>query len=365
MLKEDEIINLFISLAKIEGLSKNEKNVAEFIKDFLGQFKLTVIEDNANKYDGGNTGNVICKVNGGGRFVFLSHMDTARSTGNLNPIIENGRIKSDETTILGADNRAGIAAILYALKKSFENGQPSKSFTLAFTICEETTLSGSKNLSLDDNIEMGFVFDSHLDPGHFIVKSPGALMFSIKIKGKPAHAGIEPEKGINAIECAAKSISKIKQGRIDEETTVNFGKIIGGEATNVVPYEVNIEGEIRSFVIEKIENQLGLIRRIFDQEAQTSGCSVELKYHWDFKPYQIHPDWEVFQKIKDAIKSTGLEPKQSISFGGSDANSLNEKGIHTVNIGIGAKNPHSNQEYILIDHLVMASKIAYHLMNYE
>lgn len=361
----NEITNLFTSLAKIEGLSGNEKNVADFIKNFLKQFNLSVYEDDAKRIDGGNSGNLICQVNGGGDFVLLSHMDTARSTKNLKPIIENGKIKSDETTILGADNRAGITAILYALKKSFENGKPQKSFTITFTICEETTLSGSKNLMLDENIKMGFVFDSHLDPGNFIIKSPGAMMFKIEIKGKPAHAGIEPEKGINAIECAAKAIANIKQGRIDEETTLNFGKINGGEATNVVPHYVVIEGEIRSFDESKVNKQFETLREKFLNEAKLCGCSVEFEAHWDFKPYQINPEWEVYKKIKKSIEAIGLEAKEAISFGGSDANSLNAKGIHTVNIGIGAKNPHSNQEYVLIEHLIQASKIAYWLMNYE
>lgn len=365
MFDKNEIINLFISLAKIEGLSGNEKNVAGFIKNFLRQFNLAVYEDDANKIDSGNSGNLICKVNGGGDFVLLSHMDTARSTQNLKTIIENGKIKSDETTILGADNRAGITAILYALKKSFENGKPQKSFTIAFTICEETTLSGSKNLMLDDDIKMGFVFDSHLDPGNFIFKSPGAMMFKIQIKGKPAHAGIEPEKGINAIECAAKAIARIKQGRVDEETTLNLGKIFGGETTNVVPQNVIIEGEIRSFNEDKVIEQFNNLKEVFFNESKLSGCKVEFESHWDFKPYQINPNWEVYKKIKKSIDAVGLQANEAISFGGSDANSLNEKGIQTVNIGIGAKNPHSNQEYILIEHLIQASKIAYSLMNYE
>lgn len=362
---KNEIINLFLTLAKIEGQSGNERDVSNFIRMYLSKFNLTPFEDTANQIDGGNSGNLICEINGGGNFVLLSHMDTARPTRDLVPVVLDGKIKSDGTTILGADNRAGITAILYALTKSFENSRSIKPFTIAFTICEETSLSGSKNLSLSENIKMGFVFDSHLDPGNFIIKSPGAMMIKIKVKGKAAHSGIEPEKGINAIEIAARAISKIKQGRIDEETTLNFGKISGGEGTNVVPQLVLIEGEIRSFDLKKVEYQYNSIVEIFKSEAQSFNGEVELEYHWDFKPYEINPEWGVYKKIKNAIKNVGLEPKESISFGGSDANSLNEKGIQSVNIGIGAKNPHSNQEFILIEDLVLASKIAYKLMNYE
>ncbi len=365
MFDAKEIVELFLSLARIEGLSGNEKEVANFIRNFCNHPEIEIIEDDANKIDGGKSGNLICRINGGGNFILLSHMDTASSTKNLNPIIMEGKITSDGTTILGADNRAGIAAILYALKKSLENKEKLKPFTIAFTICEETTLTGSKFLKPTPNIKMGFVFDSHLDPGKFIVSSPGALMFKISVHGKPAHAGIEPEKGINAIEVAAKSIVRIKQGRIDEETTLNFGKIIGGEATNIVPAKVLIEGEIRSFDMIKINEQFDFIKNVFEEECNKKGCEFKIESRWDFKPYKINSDMDVYKKIKNAIKKAGLEPEESISFGGSDANSLNEKGIQTVNIGIGAKNPHSNQEYILISDLIKASKIAYQLMNYD
>ncbi|MGB9663983.1 MAG: M20/M25/M40 family metallo-hydrolase [Ignavibacteria bacterium] len=361
----NEIVSLFISLAKIEGLSRNEGDVSKFIKEFISPFNLRFFEDGANQIDGGNSGNLICEINGGGDFVLLSHMDTARSTKNLSPIIQNGILKSDGTTILGADNRAGITAILYALKKTFENGKPLRPFTIAFTICEETTLSGSKFLKLNDRIKMGFVFDSHLDPGNFIIKSPGALIFKIKIKGKASHAGINPEKGINTIEIASKAISKIKQGRIDEETTLNIGKIYGGEATNVVPELVILEGEIRSFTSSKVNTLILSVQNIFENEAKNAGAGIEFDFKWDFKPYQINPEWDVYKKIVNAITKSGLKPEEKISFGGSDANSLNEKGIPAVNIGIGAKNPHSNDEYILIKHLIEASKIAYQLMNYD
>lgn len=358
-----ELIDLFVSLAKISGLSGEEKDVAKFITNYLKEVKSQTFNGEFQIQEN-KIGNLICKVNGGGDFVLVSHMDTARSTKNLKPIVLADRICSDGTTILGADNRAGIAAILYALKKSIETNSKLKSFTIAFTVCEETTLSGSKNLELDSNIKYGFVFDSHLDPGNFILSSPGALSFSINIIGIAAHAGIEPEKGINAIEVSARAISKIQQGRIDEETTLNIGTIVGGDATNVVPANVELKGEIRSFDLQKIEKLFKEVTTIFKIECQKSGCQLFIDNSWDFKPYKINENDEVSRRIKLAIIRAGLKPNEAISFGGSDANSLNEKGITTTNIGIGAKNPHSNEEYILINHLIQASQIAFNLMNY-
>ncbi len=358
------LIQLFLDLVKIEGLSGNEKNVASYIKDFLTKLGFEYFEeDDAHLIDGGNQGNLICPVYGGGDFVLVSHMDTARTTKGINPVIEDGKIKTDGKTILGADNRAGITAILYALQHALNEGKKIKPHTIVFTICEETSLSGSKNLKLNNqNIRKGFVFDSHLEPGYFIVASPGALFFNFIVKGKPAHSGIEPEKGINAIQAAANAISKIKQGRLDDSTTLNIGKIKGGEAVNVIPAYVEIEGEIRSFELEKIQKYFNELTSIFKDETSASGCEFIMNSSWDFKPYKISSESEVYRSIKEAIEKSNLLPKESISFGGSDANSFNARGIECVNIGIGAKNPHSNDEYILIEHLMQASIIAYHLI---
>lgn len=359
---DERLIEIFCDLIKIEALSGSEKPVTDFIVSFLRRLKLNPIIDNSAVLSGGNSGNLLCKLGNGGNFALISHMDTARSTLNVKPQIGNGKITSDGTTVLGVDNRAGIAAILYAIERGIKNKIPLKDFTIAFTTQEETTLAGSRNILFEDTIQMGFVFDSHMRPGNFICESCGAAGFKLKIIGKAAHSGIAPEKGIDSIKITSNAISELEFGRIDKDTTANIGIIKGGTAVNVVPELTEIEGEVRSMIPDKIINKLEEIKRKFENKADEVGGKIDFKYWWDFKPYRINPESDIFRKISETISKVGLEPKPQISWGGSDANSLNEKSIACVNLGIGAENPHSNDEFILLEDLQKSSEIALELM---
>lgn len=361
-MEHQRLIEIFLDLVKINALSGCESPVAEYIKSFLKTLNFNPYEDNSKKITNSNTGNLICKCGTGGDMLLLSHMDTAAKTDGIKPKVVEDRIVTDGTTILGADNRAGIAAILYSIEKAILEKKELKDFTLAFTTCEETTLGGSKNLELNGSIKKGFVFDSSYRPGKFIYSSCGAKTFNVVINGKASHSGLEPEKGINSILAAANAISKIQQGRIDKDTTVNIGKFSGGSGVNIVPEKSFIEGEIRSFNIGTVENISSYIKDIFEKEASELKAFAEFSDQWDFEPYTHSLDDEVILEIKEAIESTGIEAKPVVSFGGSDANSLNGKGIKAVNIGIGAQNPHSVDEFILIEDLIKTAEIAGYLI---
>lgn len=358
----NDLIELFLQVAKIDALSGREKSIAEFIKSFLSKYNYKIIEDSSAKFSKSNSGNLICRVGDGGDFVLTAHMDTARPTADLKPEIKNDRIVSSGDTVLGVDNRAGVAVLLYLLRKVANDNAKTKDFTVAFTTCEETTLLGSRNLELNGKIKKGFVFDSAYRPGSFINKACGAVGFKITITGRASHSGIDPEKGINAIEIAARAICCIKQGKIDEGTTLNIGKISGGSAVNVVPDNVLIEGEIRSFYQDRIIELIKEIKSKFDYESKLSGGKIAFDYDWDFKPFIINEDSEVYQNTINVIRKVGLIPEPKISLGGSDANSLNRNGIESVNLGIGAQNPHSNEEFILIEDLKKIAEIAFELI---
>ncbi len=361
-MNEKNLIELFLRLAKIDALSGQEKSVAHFIKAFLAQYNYNVIEDDSNQKSKSNSGNLICKVGNGGDFILLSHMDTARTTKNVNPVILSDRITSGGDTVLGVDNRVGIAVILYTIEKLHKQKINHKDFTIAFTTCEETTLLGSKNLDVNGSIKMGFVLDSAFQPGTFINSASGAMGFDVRIIGKATHSALDPEKGINAIEIAAKAISKIKQGRIDFDTTVNLGTIKGGSATNVIPDQVEINGEVRSFKTKKIKKIVENIKNCFETEAEKLSAKVIFKSDWDFMPYTVPEGDDVFIKTSDILKKVGLDPKPVTSLSGSDANSLNSMGIKAVNLGIGAQNPHSNDEFILLEDLYKTAEIVLELV---
>ena len=356
-----KLVDLFLDIVPIDGLSGNEKPVADYIRNFCKQYDIEVLEDTAHKESGGSSGNLICKIGNGGKTVLLAHMDTARPTRNAKPVVADDRIISDGTTVLGADNRAGVAILLHTISRAMEALTSPPDFTIAFTICEETTLMGSKKIELKHS-DMVYVFDSALRPGNFIYRSYGAQSFKSTITGKAAHSGIAPENGISAIKIAARAIDEIATGRIDELTTVNIACIKGGEAINVVPDTTVVEGEVRSIKPGNIREQMHYIQTQFECAAHGLGGQVNFTQQWEFEPYTINPDTGIYNRIKKAIEAVGIDAIPAISAGGSDANYLNAKGMPTINIGIGAQNPHANNEFILIEDLENSAKIAWELI---
>jgi tripeptide aminopeptidase len=361
---DPRLINIFKDLISIEGLSGSERHVFNYIKLFLNNLNLAVEDDYLKIHPKGNSGNLKCKIGNGGNTAFLAHMDTARSTKNVISVVSNDRIQSKDDTVLGVDNRAGIAILLYTIEKIIKNYKRVPDFTVAFTICEETTLFGSDNINLD-NIDMAYVFDSALRPGNFISQSYGAKSFKIIVHGKASHSGIAPEKGISAIQIAAKAIDNLNLGKIDDFTTINIGKIDGGESVNVVPAQTIVLGEIRSLIQDNVQTVLKDVKQKFTNAAESFSGKIEMSSFWDFKPYKTNLKSKVYKRLCDAIKKVGLEPNPAISAGGSDANSLNKRGIPTINIGIGAQNPHSNDEFILLEDFQKSAEIALQLIKYN
>ncbi|MFN3693794.1 MAG: M20/M25/M40 family metallo-hydrolase [Ignavibacterium sp.] len=356
------LIEIFLKVIRINALSGNEKPLADFINSFLTNLGYKVEFDDSAKFTNSNTGNLICRIGHGGDFVMTAHMDTARPTENVKPIVADDKITSSGDTVLGVDNRVGVAVLLYTLERVALEKIPVKDFTVAFTTCEETTLFGSKYLGLNGSIKKGFVFDSGYRPGNFIYSACGAIGFNLKIFGRASHSGIAPEKGINSLVVAANAITKLPLGRIDEETTMNIGTLKSGSAVNVIPELTELVGEVRSFNLEKAESYFNLLVNTFSDEAKKLNAKIEYDFFWDFKPYTIKENSDVYKDIVKAITKVGLVPNPKISLGGSDANSLNAKGIESVNIGIGAQNPHSNDEFVYIEDLIKSAEIAFELV---
>ena len=353
----ERLLEIFLTLTSIDGISGQEKEVKDYIVDFLNKLGYEVEEDKAGKSINGNSGNITCQIGNGGDFILLSHMDTARPTKNLKHRIHDDRITSDGSTILGADNRAGIAAILYNLDKAHHDKIQLKDFTIGFTISEENNLEGSKALIIDDNINRGFVIDSSLRPGQFINSTYGARGIDITIKGKAAHSGLQPEDGISSIQVAARAIADLKLGRIDNQTTANLGIIKGGSAVNVIPEKTTINGEVRSLSNQRALEIVDEFKTCFATVCEVSGAELDFNSNWDFQPYTISKNSRVYQEILAVYNTLGLTPQPVVSAGGSDANSLNAKSIQAINIGIGAQNPHSNDEFILFEDLSKTADI--------
>ncbi len=350
------VVELFLQLAAIEGTSGHERGVADYIRQFLGGLGMEVREDEARDPSGGDSGNVVARAGGGGDLALLAHMDTARPSGASKPQIHTDRITSDGTTVLGVDNRAGIAILLCAAEQVLARG-PSN-FTLGFTICEETSMVGAQQISLGASVRQAACFDSSLRPGNIVCRSYGCRHLVVTVKGKASHSGIAPERGINAIAVAAKAIARLPLGRIDGETTANVGLIRGGTATNVVPDEVIVEAEIRSVRAARVDELVDLFTQRFRDEAAAAGATIDMQSTWDFEPYTVDTTSPLYRRVARAMQTVGLDATQQVSAGGADANSRNARGLPTVNLGIGAANPHGNDEYILLDDLATGAAIA-------
>lgn len=356
------IIDLFCELAPIEGLSGQERAIADYVHGFVNNVGLRVREEPVAPGTGENTGNLLTIYGERPRLALLAHMDTARSTRGTTPVRTEERIASDGTAPLGVDNRAGMAILLRILELVSAGKLRASPFCVAFTTSEETTLAGSQRLQLPSSVEMAVVFDSSLRPGNVITASYGAARFEVTIEGRPAHAGLAPEKGINAIAAAGRALGVLPQGRLDDITTANVGRIEGGTAVNVVCDRVRLDGEIRSQSPEQVATRLDEFRRIFEESCGQIGAGVIFTSSWEFQPYTVAPERAVFRRVAHAISEAGLRLTPCVSAGGSDANSLNARGFETVNLGIGAQNPHSNAEFILIEDLQRSLEIAAHLV---
>ncbi len=365
----ERLVQIFLDLVQIDAVSLRERPVVDYILNFIKKWDLPWVEDQAGEKLGGNAGNVMVHVHNHKQLepIFLcAHTDTVRPTKGLTTKIRDGVIFSDGTTILGADNRAGVAILLYVLEHVFETRYPHRPFDLIFTIAEEIGLLGAAHLDAERlPSRMGFVFDSSLPPGNYIATTPSAVRLLIELQGKAAHAGVAPEKGINAISMAAEVLQAFPVGRVDDQTVANIGTIRGGDASNVVPASVRMEGEIRSFNSHTIDRLVQGLENTLSEVARKYGGSYTFDYETHFQGFSIAPDHDLTRRLKQKMEKLGLVPTPKLYHGGSDANIFNAMGRTTINLGIGARNPHGNDEHIAISDLETSARLALALIEMD
>lgn len=366
MINRNRIVEEFIKYVQIDSETLSEGDFACFIKKELEELGLIVEIDGAGEIVGSNTGNVIATLEGnrdGETIMFSCHMDTVTPGKGIKPIIKDDVIYSDGTTILGGDNKAGIAAIIEAIKVIKAENIPHATVQLAFSIAEETGLHGAKNLDYSKiKAKKAFVLDSGGNPGEIIIKGPSQDKIEVKIHGKAAHAGVCPEAGISAIQVAAEAISNMNLLRIDEDTTANIGIINGGQATNIVCPEVSIVGEARSTKIEKLDKQTNHMVECFKNAGEKFGVEVEVTTTRMYGPFIVDENDDIVNHAKKACEAIGATPYTAATGGGSDTNILNCNGIKAINLGIGEKGAHTLGEHLKIEDLVKDAELVLELI---
>lgn len=360
MVNRQRMVDEFIELVGIDSLTFKEKQMADCLKTKLTEMGFLVEEDDTGSKIGGNTGNLICKIAGNKNVpavLLMAHMDTVAPGIGKKPIIDGKFIKTDGSTILGGDDVAGIECILEAIRVLKEEKMPHGDIFIAFTVAEEGGLWGAKNLDTSKiNAKYAFVLDDGGSIGHIAVTAPAQNKIDIVVTGKAAHAGMEPEKGISAIQIAAEAISCMKLGRIDNETTANIGIISGGQATNIICDKVEIKAEARSRTMKKLEEQTEHMKACFGKAAEKFGGKVEYKAELLYPSFNVNKDDDIIKIIDRASKKVGIELKPEATGGGSDTNIINSKGIPAVDISVGMDKVHSVEEQICIDDMVKAAE---------
>ncbi|MFC7060555.1 M20/M25/M40 family metallo-hydrolase [Halobacillus seohaensis] len=355
-INKERLLKEFIELVKIDSETKDEAKIAKVLTKKFKDLGVEVIEDDAKSKTGHGAGNLICNLKGtksdADTIYFTSHMDTVVPGIGVNPSVKDGYIVTDGSTILGADDKAGLAAILEAIRSLQEQNVEHGDLQFIITVGEESGLVGAKALdSKHLQAKYGYAIDSNGKVGNIIIAAPTQAKVNAVVKGQTAHAGVAPEKGVSAITLASKAVAKMPLGRIDEETTANIGRFEGGQQTNIVCDHVEILAEARSLVPEKMEAQVEKMKQAFTETAEEMGGEVELKIEIMYPGFKHEAGDQVVEVARAAANKIGRESELLTSGGGSDANIIAGFDIPTVNLAVGYEEIHTTNEKIPVAEL--------------
>lgn len=367
MIRQDRITQTFCSLTKIDSPSFGERAMADCLTARLKRLGLTVAEDDAAEKTHGTAGNLLATLPGtqaGEPLLFAAHMDTvAPALGKKAIVHPDGTITSDGTTVLGADDVSGLAIILEALESIKENTLPHRPLEILFTIAEEPYDCGSEVFDYSKvHAKEAYVLDLGGAAGGAAYAAPTICSFTFELTGKAAHAGFAPQEGIHAVAAAALAVSKLKMGKLDEETTLNIGTIQGGTATNIVPDKCTVSGELRSYSHQTAERVLQNVIAVFQDAAKTFGASCRFSSRFGCYAYEISKNHPVVQRYAAACQATGAKLNLFRTFGGSDANQFAKHGISGLVISSAMYRCHSCEEYTTVKDLQEAAEVIQKLM---
>ena len=368
LIDQERLKRLLIELIRIDSLSRKELNVALRLKREMEELGATVFIDDAGEKVGGNVGNLIACFPGQRPatepLLLSAHMDTVVPGEGIVPILEGNILRTDGRTVLGGDDKSGVAIICEVMRVIKENRLPCGPVDVVFTICEEAGLIGAKCLDVGKlHARTGLVLDSD-SVGYLFTKAPASNRLEFRVYGLEAHAGICPERGINAIKVAADGIAKMHLGPIDHETTANIGVIEGGMAVNIVPNRVVLRGQARSHSPEKLDRQTEHMKHCFEEAAarhtlEIDGkrytARIDAKIERDYDRMDVPESAPIVKLVHAAAKNLNLELKTHAYGGGCDANVLNQKGLVVANLGTGMREIHTVSEWLDLKDLYISA----------
>ena len=370
MINQERIKNLLLELVQIDSISRKEREVAQRVKELCAEMGAEVEIDDAGEKVGGNTGNVIARfpgtIDNAEPIMMSAHMDTVVPGEGVRPVVEGDIIRTDGTTVLGGDDKSGVAIICETLRVVKEQRLPCGDVDVVFTICEEAGLIGAKCLDVSRlRARTGLVLDSD-SVGFLFTKAPAANRMEFRVHGLEAHAGVCPEKGINAIQVAAEGIARMRLGRIDHETTANLGVVEGGMAVNIVPNTVILKGEARSHNSEKLQAQTEHMRLCLEEAAARHTLELDGKRHRARVESKIDRDYDrmdvpdgapIVQLVKAAAQKLNINIQTTATGGGCDANVFNQKGLEVANLATGMREIHTVNEWLDLNDLYLSAQM--------
>ena len=350
-----ELVDLFVELAAIPSPSGQERPVADRVAAWLAERGLEVSEDGAGAEIGSNAGNLYARLDpvaDGEPLFFCAHLDTVPPEGPIEPVVEDGFVRNGAATILGADNKAAVVAMLAALDRIREERRPHAGVELVLTPMEEVGLRGAFAFDCGRlHARTGFVYDQAAPIGDVILGAPSAQIVEARFHGRAAHAGMMPEEGRSAIAAAARAVADLRLGRLDGETTANVGLLAGGTAANIVPEWCSLTAEARSHDERKLADVVQEMLDAFAFAASAAECEVETQVRRSYGAYRFRRDDAPVRLAAAALARCGIEPRYGLSGGAADANVFNERGLRCVNLANGMVDIHTADERIAVDDL--------------
>ena len=369
-INQERLASVFTTLCEIDSPSKQEGRIAAYLKSLFTEMGAAVFEDDSASRTGSDCGNLFIRFPDGGLdkepVFFNCHMDTVIPAIGVKVKREGEIFTSAGDTVLGSDDKAGIAALIEAMRTLQEKNIPYGPVEYIFTTCEEVGLLGVKALdSSNIRAKIGYALDSS-GINRVIVGAPAAKRISAEIKGMASHAGLSPEKGISAIHLAAKAIARLDLGKLDSESTANIGLIEGGTATNIIPESVVVKGEVRSHTLDKLEAHVQKIKGIFQEEvdswsdpANTADGKPSLNFRVieDYPVMKLDRKSTVIKRIEEAAVALGAQLDYVVAGGGSDANIVNSYGFQCAILSTGMDKVHSTQETIKLSEMAITASL--------
>jgi tripeptide aminopeptidase len=356
----DRALLTFLDLVQIDSPTYEERPIIERIARELEALGLASFNDGTGRDGAGNLHVRLPGTRGDlPPLLLCAHTDTVEPGRGLAPVVRDGVVRTDGRTILGADNKASVTALLEAVRTVIRHNLPHREVDLLFTWGEERGHAGAAAFDVHRlRATMGVTLDDTEEPGHITVAAPAYCSILARFIGRAAHAGAAPEQGVSAIVAAARAVGRMTLGRIDAETTANVGLIRGGTARNTVPGTAEIEGEARSLDSGKLDRLVASLREAAEGAARETSTTLELAIKQEYAAYRWPESEAIVREAVAAVRRCGLSPALRVSGGGSDSNTFNEMGLRCLNVAIGMKEIHTVNEHIAVDDLRKTCQIA-------